>query len=153
MATMTTPLAVPSVGKLNPDDPGPIQARQNFRQWLCHNRRRARKTPLPKLMTDFQGRISQSSAYRAAMKEGVRGQRHNYSRYGEFWRLIDWALPDLSLEQIWGVSRQNVRHRRVRIGAGAPKFSARAQNWPDEFITAFSREIVKAQKYHGPRPR
>jgi hypothetical protein len=150
---MTTPIAVHEADKLNPDELGQMQVRLVFRQWLRRHRRRAKKTPIPKLMTEFHGRISQSSAYRAAMKEGLRGRRYNSTRYTEFWGIINWALPDHSLEQIWGVSRQNVRHRRVRIGAGEPKFSARGKTWPDEFVRAFEREIEKAQNYHGPRPR
>ena len=130
-----------------------IEQRQHFERWLRSNRSMATKMPMRVLLSQYGLQMSKSSAYRIAVRTGLRGRRHNSSRYDDFWALINWALPDNTLEQIWGVSRQNVRHRRVRIGAGEPEFTAHGQTWPDDFISAFNREIEKEQKYHGPRPR
>jgi hypothetical protein len=97
--------------------------------------------------------ISLPSAYRIAVAEGLRGARRNRSRYDQFWKLVDWELPDGVLERIWGVWRGNLRNRRLRTDAGSASFSAGVDHADRRFREAVARQIRAAVKYHGPRPR
>src|SRR4051812_21249754 len=93
--------------------------RSQFQQWLHRHRALVLTTPLPAVLRRFGHNITLSSAYRVAVAEGLRGRRRNDTRYVEFWNTINWALPDNTLHRIWGVTRGNLRQRRLRIGAGS----------------------------------
>src|SRR5688500_7786694 len=89
-----------------------------FRSWLRHRRRAIKKLELREMLALYDGDISVSAAYRAAVAEGLLGQRQNHTRYARFWDTINWRLPDSVLSAAWGVMRGNIRHRRVRLGVG-----------------------------------
>src|SRR3954471_21008812 len=87
----------------------------------------------------------------------IRAPRHppirlNRTRYSDFWRTIDWSLPDLMLAEIWQVDRANLRARRVRLGAGRPRWRLVKHRQSAVFLAAVARERVKARRFTGPRP-
>lgn len=108
---------------------------------------------LPALLRRYGGLISTSAAYRAALAEGVRGKRRNNTRYEGFWRTINWVLPDSVLSNVWGVSRGNLRQRRVRLGVGDPAYDARFDFTKASFLDVVAFEVQRAAAYTGPRPR
>src|SRR5690242_4400915 len=99
------------------------ELRHRFRSWLV-GQRFAPDMTLRLLMEKFGRPISVSSAYRIAVTVGLRGRRRNRTRYQGFWDAINWELPDSTLSRIWGVTRGNLRQRRVRLAAGPPRFDA-----------------------------
>jgi hypothetical protein len=141
------------IPNLNPNNRLGCDERAQFEKWIGLNRELAAKTPLRILLQQYGPHLSNSAAYRVALRSGLRGNRRNSSRYAEFWATIDWTLPDTILERIWGVARQNLRHRRVRIGAGDPHHSARGPVWSDALQTAIRHELNREKHFHGPRPR
>ena len=126
--------------------------RQRFRRWIRLNRCKAKKLPLPVLLTRYGRAISFPSAYRVAVAEGLRGGRLNRTKYAAFWDTINWHLPDGVLAAIWGVFRGNLRQRRLRIGAGSPKFKYPDALFDPRFIKAVFREKQVARRYDGLRP-
>jgi hypothetical protein len=124
-----------------------------FRVWLRGKRQHIRKLKLRHILALYEGNISMSAAYRAAVAEGLRGKRHNDTRYETFWALINWELPDTMLQRIWGVWRGNLRHRRLRMNLGAARFNLRYCKLDSEFRQAVAREKRRAAHYCGPRPR
>jgi hypothetical protein len=126
--------------------------RQRFRRWIRLNRCKARRLPLPILLTWYGRAISFPSAYRIAVAEGVRGGRFNRTKFDAFRNTINWDLPDGVLHAIWCVLRGNLRQRRVRIGAGSPKYTYPDALFDPQFTKAVFREKQVARRYEGLRP-
>src|SRR5436190_796025 len=116
------------------------QKSQAFRRWVRRRRRLALIHPLPSLITMSGQVISISSAYRAAVEQGVRGRRRNRSRYDRFWKQINWALPDLVLARIWKTQRQNLRQRRRRLRVGPPRWRLPSADADSAYHRAVQRE-------------
>jgi hypothetical protein len=130
-----------------------IFARLQFRDWLRRHRSTARKHPFSHLLASFDGSISKSSAYRAALMEGLRGQRLNKTRYAEFWATINWDLPDSVLSRVWAVKRGNLRQRRNRLQVGPPQFRALDISRDTVLRGLINQECKHARNFSGPRPR
>lgn len=126
--------------------------RRSFRHWLRKHRRDALRMPLVELITRYGHDISVATAYRVAISEGLRGLRRNMTRYSEFWDTINWALPDRVLTRIWGVSRQNLRQRRLRTRVGSAKHASSGSLCEPAFRRAVAQESQKASRYAGLRP-
>jgi hypothetical protein len=128
-----------------------LPARTQFRLWL-QTHPAQRKGTLRKLIDRSGLGVSLSAAYRAARDLGLRGKRRNRSRYDEFWRSLDWRLPDSSLASIWNVARGNIRNRRMLMGIGAPRWQLRRDARDPAFIRASEREQDRARQYVGQTP-
>lgn len=126
--------------------------RRDFQTWLLRHCRQAAVTPMPALLKRYGGGITVSSAYRLALKAGLRGRRRNRTRYTAFWMFVNWELPDSVLERVWKVARGNLRQRRLRLGVGPPVFRTRYDHADRRFLTAVAREEQRARDYTGPRP-
>lgn len=128
------------------------RAYRRFREWLHANRARVGKMKVHQMVTLWGEPISRSSAYRAAIAEGLRGLRMNRTRYAAFWNLINWRLPDSVLSAIWGVTRGNIRTRRVRLGVGDAAYDARSVREHSCHRKEVDREMRIASKFNGLRP-
>lgn len=127
--------------------------RRKFGQWLSAKKHVAHSISMPQLIAQSGMCVSVATAYRTAVALGVRGQRRNHTRYSIFWSRIDWRLPDMVLGRIWGVSRQNVRHRRKRDRRDAPRWRLPHAISDREYVNAIRQERKRAGRYSGPVPR
>src|SRR5688572_26396631 len=112
----------------------------------------ARKLPFRALLRRYGRTISFAAAYRIAVAERVAGVRRNHTQYAHFWQKVNWELPDSVLERVWGVTRGNLRQRRLRMGMGRPAFLLPADTTNARYRLALARERRRARSYHGPRP-
>lgn len=130
----------------------PPERHASFRAWLTGHRLLACNFPISALAQLAGVSISASAAYRLAVAEGLRGERFNRTRYAQFWSTVNWQLPDTDLSRIWGVSRQNLRARRARLGVGRPRWRLPGAANDLAYRRAVAREQRRSRSYRGPRP-
>ena len=127
------------------------QASKAFKIWL-----RAQSftgnAPLPLILRRYKRRISHSAAYRVCRNVGLKGRRYNQTRYAEFWKRINWELPDTVLSDIWKTNRGNLRARRARLGIPSPRWRLPRDRKNVVFVTAIQWVVEKSREFRAPRP-
>lgn len=141
-----------SIHLMVPGNSAQAETRNRFSQWLQKRGNSEEDIPLRSLIQLSGMPISVSSAYRVAARAGLRGRRRNSTRYGAFWLLVNWDLPDRILTRIWGVSRQTLRQRRLLTGIGAAKLAERGSPLSQASRKAIKKEWRKARRFSGQRP-
>jgi len=125
---------------------------KSFRKWLAKQPAELLQCSVPEMVRSFGGQVSWSGAYRSAAELGLKSVRRNYSRYDEFWSLLNWKLPDLVLGRIWCVHRSNVRARRIRLKLAAALWELPRDSRRMSFQCAVREEMNKSCEFSGPRP-
>ncbi len=143
-------ISSPSVSTVVPEVSRSV-ARNRFAAWLTSNAK-ARRLGVPAMLKLYGRSISYSAAYRVLVDMGLRGQRNNRSRYERFWQQVNWRLPDIVLSAVWGTWRGNLRSRRLRIKAPAPRWQLTVDRKNPGYQRALAREQAKAAAFTGSRP-
>jgi hypothetical protein len=86
------------------------------------------------------------------MKTLLQQCRFNRTKYFDFWKIINWSLPDTTLSTIWGVDRGNIRARRVRLHSGSSRWRLKRDAGHPVFLAAIGLEKLKSKKFSGPKP-
>jgi hypothetical protein len=123
-----------------------------FAEWLCRHQSHVSGKRLTEILLIYGRPIHPSSGYRACLKFGLVGHRRNRGRYFQLWAAINWSLPNSTLARIWGLDYGNLRARRIRLGAGEPRWHVHRDGADPVFQAALSLERLKARRYRGARP-
>lgn len=130
----------------------PRERHRKFARWADHNSRSLQGKELRQILQMYPSGIHPSSAYRVLVDLGILGRRAYLSRFEEFWRTLNWELPDGTLEEVWGISRGNLASRRHRMKMGPPRFDRRADYHSAYFQHLVREERLKQRAFRGERP-
>ncbi len=126
--------------------------REQFRRFLKGRPKQAKETNIDELIRLSKLDLTTSSAYRIARSLKFRGTRKNKSRYSDFWKQLNWHLPDSDLAEIWGVERGNIQSKRRSLGKDRPMWSRAEWSTSSVYQQTKGQEEARAAEYTGRKP-